>query len=213
MERVISDKIKFVYNNTSSNEINEVILYFQDNYEYVMHFFDKSSLNKPLVITIWDDKDEFKKEMSKLSGIEEIPDWAIGMADSKKDNKINRIDCLSLKKIREIPYHSGKFIDDMGKLVIHEFVHICHDEFSNYNETIPTWVQEGVAVYLSRQHENSELTVSLEEIKNDDMVPYDNYRYVFDKVVSNCSKEEIFSLLNGQNTYTILDNVFLRAKK
>lgn len=180
-----------------------------------MSFFDKTNLNKPLIIKIWDDREHFREEMSKLSGIDidDIPDFTIGMADSKGENEINRIDCLSLEKIREIPYHSDKTSEDMKKLIIHEFTHICHDEFTGYKDNIPIWVQEGVAVYLSNQHESSELNVSIEEIKKKDMVPYQNYRYVFDRVVSKCSKEEIHSLLYGIDTDKVIDNLFFTNKK
>lgn len=212
MESIINEKIKFIYSETSSRYMNEVVLYFKDNHESVMQFFNKSSLNKPLVITIWDNKEEFKKEMSRLSGIEDIPDWSIGMANSKMDNKINRIDCLDLERIREISYHSDKTIDDMKKLVVHEFTHICCDEYTNYDENIPFWVQEGVAVYLSGQHDNAELTVPIDDIKNDNMVPYQNYRYIFNKVVDNYSKEEVLGLFRCENIEGILDGINGKAK-
>jgi len=207
MESIINDKIKFIYSEDCSDSMNEIVSYFKENYKRVLNFFDKENVNIPLIIKFWNDSKCFREEMSKLSGIEDIPEWSIGMANSKRDNKINRIDCLDLERILGIPYHKDKTIDDMKKLVVHEFTHICCDEYSNYNDNMPTWVSEGVAVYLAGQHENAELNVSLDDIKNDKMVPYQNYRYIFNKVVDSHSKEEVLGLFRCENVEVILDGI------
>ena len=41
-------------------------------------------------------------------------------------------------------------IDDLIKVVQHEFVHTCHEQFKNYKDTL-TWINEALATILSNQ--------------------------------------------------------------
>jgi len=200
MEYIVNDKVRFVYSKKSSSYMMEIIDHFEKNYQSLSDFFDKDGLNRPLVITFWDDKKAYREELVNLLGYDAPElDFSAGMATSGIDIPISRVDCLSLEAVQTIGFYESDNVESLKKRVVHETTHVFHDEFTNYNyHFLPTWIPEGVATYLSQQYENSSLTVPLEEVKKDDKwVDYQNYRYVFDKVIENCSKDEVLNLLKG----------------
>lgn len=205
MEYIVNDKIRFIYSEESSIYMEEIINHFMENYISIMQFFDKKDLDKPLIITFWDDKTKFREELRKFN-YEELPEWTVGIAISDKSNPVSRVESLSLEATRTIPLHKDNTVEDLKKRIIHETVHVIHDEFLNYAyDTVPTWASEGVATFLSGQYENPNLTVPLDKIKKDDeVVPYQNYRYIFNKMSELFSKDEILDILRGKNT----DRVF-----
>lgn len=209
MEYVVTDKIKFIYSEESSSYMEEIINHFMENYISIMKFFDKKDLDKPLIITFWDDKNKFREEMKKFNYSNELPEWTVGIAISDKSNLVSRVDCLSLEAARTIPLHKNNTVEDLKKRVTHETVHVIHDEFLNYAyDTVPTWVSEGVATFLSGQYENPNLTVPLDKIRKDEeVVHYQNYRYIFNKMSELLSKDEILDVLRGKNTDRVFEAI------
>ena len=179
--------------------IDEVVKYLRENYKKVMDFFNITNLDKPLEIKIWDNKSEFKEEVSKITGYE-LPDWSIGTGENGKDDEYSRVDFLSLPEIRSIDYHKEKTSEDLRKGILHEFVHVCHEQASNYNTPKETYKTEGVATYLADQYENAELNVPFEDlIKDEDYVEYQNYRAFFDTLVNSFSHEDVLKFINTSN--------------
>lgn len=213
------------YNN-SYKIIDNVILYSNEEVDKniikrlrfemlkVMEFFKLSEINKKVDIRIWDNITDFRKECEKLSGYE-LPFWAVGMARNEKDEEYSYIDKLSLEEQKKIDYHKNASLDDFIKSIVHEFVHVCHTQFCDYDYPEEPWVSEGIATYLANQYPNSEYTVSINEVFGYDEVPYQNYRCLYNYIFENYSYDDIMKLLNSDLKIIddIRDNVMSNEKK
>lgn len=207
MEYNVNDYIKIIYNECDKVYINEIIDYFERNYKNVMRFLNLSKLEKELIIKFWDDSSKFCEKLKNITGLE-TPFWMIASSINNKNDSISRIDSLSLKEIRKIDYHKDETIEDLKKTILHEFIHICHIDFCNYTYPKELWISEGLATYFSKQYNNAKLTATLESIKNNDYVEYENYRFLFDKLFEFYNKNQILEVLNGKNSDLILDDIY-----
>ena len=92
------------------------------------------------------------------------------------------IDILTLEERRKCKGHNNDNIDTLLKCLIHEFVHICH---LNYSANTLKLYDETLAVILSKQYNNCELHIdcTLDELLNKN-INYINYytigKYLFD---------------------------------
>lgn len=205
MEYIINDKIKLLYNECDKLYIKEIVQYFNDNYNKIMDSFNLKDLDKKLLIKLWDDNQSFSKNMGKLLELkpEDIPIWAVGFSINEKLDNISQIHYLSLKEIRKIAYHKENTIIDLKKGIVHEFVHICHSQFSNYNYPEQLWITEGIATYLSNQYPNAKPNTTIKEMLSNEYSEYQNYRYIFNIIFSICSKTEIQEILKGKVSHSI----------
>ena len=221
----MGDNERITYKN-SVKIIDNVTLYCNDNIDEsiikqlrfemlkVMDFFKLKEINKKVNIRIWDNITDFREECEKLSGYE-LPFWAVGMARNEKDEEYSYIDKLSLVEQKKIDYHKDATLDDFIKSIVHEFVHVCHTQFCDYNYPEEPWVSEGIATYLANQYPNSEYTVSINEVFGYDEVPYQNYRCLYNYIFENYSYDDIMKLLNSDLKIIddIRDNVMSNEKK
>ena len=175
---------------------NEQLDYIKTQLIYVMDFFDIKKISKPTFIKIFNNKEEFRNEINKLTKMTDLQEWSVGMAINEKKYDSNYILELSLDNQKEIEMHKDKTIDDFIKTIIHEFVHICHTQYTDYNYPEDTWISEGIATYLSNQYEDAIKDVELEKIFGEDIVPYKNYRFIFNYIFDNYTKKNIMKLLN-----------------
>ena len=177
----------------------EQLDYIKKQFLYVMNFFNIKEINKPTYIKIFNNRENFKRMVFSSTKTKKLPKWSIGISINEKEYDKNYILELSLEEQKKIEYHKDKTIDDFIKTIIHEFVHVCHTQYTNYNYPEDTWVSEGIATYLSNQYSDVSYTDELEEIFSENVVPYQNYRNVFNYVFENYSKEDILKLLNNDN--------------
>ena len=177
--------------------IKEQLYYIKTQMIYVMNFFDIKEISKPTFIEIFNNKDEFRKKAFSLSKTKELPDWAVGISINGKNYDANYILELSLVEQKKIDYHKDKTIEDFMKTIIHEFVHLCHTQYTNYIYPEDVWISEGIATYLSNQYEDATYNKKLKNIFGEDIVPYKNYRVIFNYIFDNYSKEDIMKLLNN----------------
>ena len=176
----------------------EQLDYIKKQFISIMNFFNIKKLNKPTIIKIFDNIEKFRSEALKLSKFDSLPHWAIGMSVNMKEYDVNYILELSFEEQKKIDYHKDKTLEEFIKTIIHKFVHTCHSQYKN-NVELDAWINEGIATYLSNQCENLEYSREFEEIFSEDVVPYQNYRNVFNYVFENYSKEDILKLLNNEN--------------
>lgn len=204
MEYEINNEIKIIYNESDKTYIKEIISYFKENYLAIMNFLDIKKFNKLIVIKFWNKKEEFINEIKKITG-EDIPFWVIASTKNNKSDLVSRIDLLSLKEIKKIEYHKNETIENLKKTILHEFVHICHDVFCNYSPPKEIWIKEGLATYFANQYENAKLNATIKQIKNNEYVDYNNYRYLFNLLFDKLNQKEILELLKGNNSNGILE--------
>lgn len=101
---------------------------------------------------------------------------------------------------KKIETYENETIDDLKKTIVHEFVHICHNQFCNYTFVKDEFIKEGIATFLANQYEDAQLTEDIGEIINGKFVSYNNYRYIFNILMKNCNLEEIRKILMGDKT-------------
>lgn len=211
MEYIINDKIKLLYNECDKLYLKEIVQYFNNNYNKIMKVFNLKDLDKNLLIKLWDDNQSFSKNMGQLLELksEDIPIWAVGFSINEKLDNISQIHYLSLKEIRKIAYHKENTQIDLKKGIIHEFVHICHSQFCNYNYPKQLWITEGIATYLSNQYPNAKPNTTIKEMLSNEYSEYQNYRYIFNIIFNIFSKTEIQEILKGKvspSIYQMIEN-------
>ena len=192
----IMDNI-FIYtiNDIDSKLINDIKLKMMK----VMNFFKISNMSKKFIIRIWNDKNEFKDAVCKLNGYDDLPFWTVRSVRNEKNEDICYIDKLSLSETRKINYHKNTTLTNFINSIVHEFVHICHTLFCNYNYPDKYWVIEGIVTYLSDQYPDCTCNVSKEELFGDKEVPYENYRFLYNYIFENYSYEDILELLKAND--------------
>lgn len=194
----ISNDIEILYNKCDEDYINEIIGFFKLNYKRIMDYFSIDKIDKKVIIRLWDNSLSFRNGLKKITGYD-MPFWATGSSKNDKDDEYARIDYLSLNEIKKIDYHKNETVDDLKKGILHEFVHTCHSQSCNYNYPEEYFLSEGVATYLAHQYDNCELSVPIQTILDDiDYVEYENYRYLYNKLVEMYSHEELLDILNNK---------------
>lgn len=94
-----------------------------------------------------------------------MKDWEVDRAITTKND--SQIHILSYKERIKRKGHDKDTIEDLIKVLPHEFVHTCHLQFKNYKPTL-TWINEALATILSNQYDNEKpvLDCTLDELLN-----------------------------------------------
>lgn len=198
MEIIIFDKIHIIYNKEDLENIDEIIETLKNNYHRILSFFKIEQLDKPLYITLYNDHLKFQKELKQITK-NDIPFWVTGSSKNNKNDDYSRIDYLSLNEIKNIEIHKDETIEELKKGLLHEFVHICHSQSCEYNYPKELFLVEGVATYLSNDYQNPILSEPIEKVlDNKNYVEYENYRYVFDRLIEMFNHDELLNILNNK---------------
>ena len=186
-------------------ELDYLIIYYSDKDKvYIDYIVDKiNNKSKEIVdffdvkvpikseVKLYDDLDKFRKDY-KIITKKDPKDWVCGLS---YDNKINS---LTLEELKKTYNHENNTIEDLYKLILHEFVHSINNIRCNNSEI---WLKEGLATYLSGQYPNSnEIKVSYEEIING-TCSYTDYRALVKYIIENYDHDYILKLID--------DNKFL----
>lgn len=164
-----------------------------------MDFFNLQYLEKTVNIKIWDNLEDYRNCFSKKL-FKKIPDWEVARATINKNEYC--IDLMSLKERIKCKGHENDNLENLLKVIIHEFVHICHMTFNNYNGTM-IWLGEGLATNLSNQFKKMEINCSLEDIIYGN-AKYINYYSMVKYLLDNYSKEYILMLSKNKK---LLENI------
>ena len=181
-----TDEYIINYNECDKEYIEDFIKYFEQEKNNIFKFFNINKLNKKLIIKLYDTVDRYSEYRKHM---------------------------LSYKPLITRKGHTNKQLDDFYKLLVHEFVHVCHEDKGKIRNSL-MWIREGIAILLSKQkYELKELDCSLEDLLNNNQVSYTNYytlmnyvlktygnEYVKKLVVdSDFGKEETEKIYNGYN--------------
>ena len=182
--------------------IDNIINYLKDNYKEIIIFFGIKKFDKNIRIKIWNNKesyrDYFNEKLKKYGYNKTVPPWEVGRTYI---DECPRIDLISYKKSLECQGHKNDTIDDFIQVVLHEFVHVCHQSYYKESSNI-AWFSEGLATNLSHQsrYKNNLLTLdaSLDEIMNG-KVSYHNYYAMVNYLLNKYSKEDILELAKNKD--------------
>ena len=174
--------------------IDKLVTELEDKYLNIMEFFNLQRLGHTVNIKIWNNLEEYRNYFSKKIN-RKIPNWEVARATINKNESC--IDLLSLKERIKCEGHQKDNLDNLLKVIIHEFVHICHITYNNYNGSM-IWFGEGLATNLSNQFTKLEINCSLDDLING-KAKYINYYSMVKYLLDNCSKNYILKLAKDKD--------------
>lgn len=184
------------YQDMDNDYANLLIQKLKDNYKKIMNYFNLNNIKREVIITIWNDKDNYRNYFNeKYNYI--VPEWEIARSiNSKKETTIN---IISYRESLNCKGHNNDSLENNLKVIIHEFVHICHFEYNSHNKQ-PIWLAEALATNLSNQYNNIELKITA-ELKDiiEGTANYKDYYLMGKYLIDNYPKEYILELSKNSN--------------
>ena len=194
------DIFEIEYTESDLEYIDDLIKYLDSNIKNIMNYFGLTTLERKISIKLWNSKEEYRKVIGDLIKNYErnntVPEWEV--ARSTNNKKVSRIDLISYKESLKCKGHSKDTLDNLFKVIVHEFVHTCQFEYNHHTESL-TWFSEALATNLSHQYEEYPLTIEvpLERIING-QVSYINYHTMGKYLLDNYPKEYILELAKNK---------------
>ena len=194
------DMFLIEYTESDLEYIYDLIKYLRDNLDNIMNFFELKKLEHKIFIKLWDSKDKYREFIGNL--IKDyvikntVPEWEV--ARSTNNNGVSRIDLISYKESLKCKSHGKDTLDDLFKVIVHEFVHTCQFDYNNHTESL-TWFSEALATNLSGQYDELSLglNASLDDIING-QVSYSNYYTMGKYLLDNYPREYILELAHDK---------------
>lgn len=193
MEYTITfDYFEIIYGDKDREYIELIIEELKDKYSDIMKFFNLEKLERNVSIKFWGNLDKyrafFNERLKKYNTY--IKSWET--ARSTINSNECRIDILCLDERRKCKGHQNDTVNNLIKVIIHEFVHICHFAY-NGNSSSMIWFLEALATNLSKQFDYLCIDCSLEDILNG-KAKYINYYSMGRYLLDNCDKDYILEL-------------------
>lgn len=138
---MVLEKNKFIIEyNENLKYIPEIVEYLENKMNEIMCFFELNSFNKKIKIIVYNRVELYKKH------IEQFFEYHDYMCADTNDGNIN---ILSLEAAHETKTHANMTLDEMKKVILHEFVHICQQEkeVEHILDDV-IWFWEGLATNL-----------------------------------------------------------------
>lgn len=195
---------------------DEIINYIKSNEKEILNFFSLSGLKEKYQVKILDYKSFKEFELAKYACVK---DYVRG--DTDVDTRTIRI--MDLNDQRKFTTHTDANLDEMLKMIMHEFVHACNDEAKMWvRKTL--WFYEGLATNLAHQdYEITDLeTCDFEKLEwNFNGYGSGSYSYAYTIVnylLNNYSHEEVMYFVKEpdylmENSKTIFNQAKEWAKK
>lgn len=208
--RVTLDYFDIEYTKKDEKYIDLVIEELKEKNIEIMSFFNLEKLSRKIQIKFWSSlkeyRDFFNKRMEKYN--KKVNDWEVGRATNNQ--KECRIDLLCLSERKKCKGHAEDTIDNLLKVTIHEFTHICHFEYSNRLPSM-TWFLEALATNLSNQYDNLDINCSLEDIL-EGKAHYSNYYAMGKYLLDNYDRSYILELAKNKDLLeSETEKIFIHA--
>ena len=133
-------------------DCEKMAVMLEQEMQRIMDFFGLKELSRNLMIYMTSDREVYKAHMEKIAGQNESIQYFDWMIADTYDNDIN---LLSLEACHEIEMHKEFDEEEYRKLIVHEFVHICHRHCFCRTVTwdkFCVWFWEALATVLSGQN-------------------------------------------------------------
>ena len=187
-----NDNYIIKYNECDKEYINNLINYINEEYNKILDFFGIDILKKKLIINIYDDINKYKEYRGN-----NINDTSVGNMDVSDSNYY--INVLSYKEYIKRKGNEEKNINDYFKLIIHELIHVFHEEYGTLHKSL-IWIREGLAIYLSHQYDGVIKRLNkckLVDLLEDNRCYYINYYVLIDYVFNKYGKAYINNLISN----------------
>lgn len=184
--------LKYINIEYTDNDL-EYIDYICDEIEKktedIVNFFELNEFGEKVNIKLFDDIDNFRNFYNKTFKIEP-KDYICGFS------KGNNVYTLSISEYKKCYSHENSSIEDLIKLILHEFTHSIH--FKRNSNMNVIWLNEGAATYLSGQHKDAkEIKGTLDDLLNG-KCSYSDYKLMFEYIFNTYSKEYILKLIDSE---------------
>ena len=200
-----------VESNINITYFDEIINYIKSNEKEILDFFGLSSLKEKYRVKILDYKSFKEFEQAKYGCVK---DYVRG--DTDADTKTIRI--MDLQDQIKFTTHTDTNLDEILKMIMHEFVHACNDEVKMWvRKTI--WLHEGLANLAHQDYEIADLeTCDFEKLEWDfNGYGSGSYSYAYTIVnflLNNYSHEEVMRFVKEPDYLTkISKTIFNQAKE
>ena len=201
----------FNYNESEEQLISECAKYLDSMAPEICSFFQVFPQEKATINIIQTKKqfdDEYRKQLN-LDEDYQVAKWVIGFVPKNKQIFMLSIGDYKNTSHAFSPEQAVKMTEYFKKTIVHEFVHFVHDQFNKAhgccNKT--TWLAEGLATYLSHQHDGEELRSfpSKEQVLQGHS--YVQFNYLVKFLIENYNKDVLFSMLeNGAYMRAFFEN-------
>ena len=122
------------------------------NFQRILDFWGIEKLANHVNIKIYSEMDDWIKFYEEKSG-SKYQDYIVGCADGPN------IYVLAFDEYKKTQQHKNDSLEDFQKIVIHEFVHICHNQLITDPEKTSFIMGEGLATYLADQGYNHDIKI------------------------------------------------------
>ena len=122
------------------------------NFQRILDFWGIEKLANHVNIKIYSEMDDWIKFYEEKSG-SKYQDYVVGCADGPN------IYVLAFDEYKKTQQHKNDSLEDFQKIVIHEFVHICHNQLITDPEKTSFIMGEGLATYLADQGYNHDIKI------------------------------------------------------
>lgn len=187
-----NDNYIIKYNECDKEYLDDLVNYIDKEYNNILEFFNLDKLKKKLIINIYDDISKYMKYRGN-----NIYDTSVGNMDVSDNNYY--INVLSYKEYIKRKGHELKTINDYFKLIVHELVHVIHEEYGTLHKSL-IWIREGLAIYKSNQYDqvNKRLNkCKLDDLLNDNRCYYINYYVLIDYAFNKYGEDYIKNLISN----------------
>jgi hypothetical protein len=149
--------------------INEAL---SQNFQRILDFWGIEKLANHVNIKIYSEMDDWIKFYEEKSG-SKYQDYVVGCADGPN------IYVLAFDEYKKTQQHKNDSLEDFQKIVIHEFVHICHTQLITGWDKYSFIMGEGLATYLAGQRYNPDVKIDYpkDELFSNDLFSLTNDLY------------------------------------
>ncbi len=124
----------------------EILESLEREQKRIMDFFGIEKLSKKVEIIFYNNLQDFidlRTENGKYP--ERYQGWNVATV------KNGNIHILNFDLYKNAPQHEDTTLEDYKKVLVHEFVHSCHEEILLNKSIMPALIMEGIATQLSEQ--------------------------------------------------------------
>ena len=129
--------------------INEVL---SQNFQRILDFWGIEKLANHVNIKIYSEMDDWIKFYEEKSG-SKYQDYVVGCAVGPN------IYVLAFDEYKKTQNHKNDSLEDFQKVMVHEFVHICHNQLITNRYGYSFIMGEGLATYLADQPYNHDIKI------------------------------------------------------
>ena len=147
-----TDVYSIEYDKKSEKLVQTINEALSQNFQRVLDFWGIEKLENHVNVKIYSEMDDWIKFYEAKSGTN-YQDYVVGCADGPN------IYVLAFDEYKKTQMHKNDSLEDFQKVMVHEFVHICHNQLITNRYGYSFIMGEGLATYLADQPYNHDIKI------------------------------------------------------